>query len=196
VEKIPRRARDEAHDLELRYFGCGPMTLLGAFRALGLEDEGALRASMAMVGGMAGNGETCGALVGALMVVGYVYGRRKLVRATPETEGPVLELGSRVIDRFRSEFGSINCRDIQRRLIGRAYNLRDTEEVEELHSSRGVEVCAEVIGRAAEIATEVVLEGGFVPPTMRDGADERDRDTRRTVDRQNSYKQNYENKRL
>ena len=172
MEEIPRRAHDEARDLELRYFGCGPMALLGAFRALGLEDEGALRASMAMVGGLAGNGETCGALIGALMVVGYVYGRRGLVRATPETEGPILELGSRVIDRFRSEFGSINCRDIQKRLMGRAYNLRDPKEVEELHSSKGVEACAEVVGRAAEIATEVVLEGGFTPSGTRDGAKE------------------------
>lgn len=170
---VPRRAYEEARALELEYFGCGPMALLGAFRALGIEDEGAFRASMAMVGGLAGSGETCGALLGALMVVGYVYGRKGLVRATPDTEGPVLELGSRVLERFRSEFGSINCRDIQRRLIGRAYNLRDTKEVEELHSSGGVERCAEVVGRAAEIAAEVVLEGGFVPPSASGGPDGR-----------------------
>jgi C_GCAxxG_C_C family probable redox protein len=152
-----RRAHELARELELTYFGCGPMALLGAFRALGIEDEGALRASMAMVGGLAGSGETCGALIGALMVLGYVRGRRGPVRATPETEGPILELGSEIVEEFRSEFGSLNCRDIQRRLLGRSYNLRDPREVEELHSSGDVERCADVIGRAAEMAVEAVL---------------------------------------
>ncbi|MFP3401671.1 MAG: C-GCAxxG-C-C family protein [Nitrososphaeria archaeon] len=153
----PRRARELARELELKYFGCGPMALLGAFRALGIEDEGALRASMAMVGGLAGTGETCGALIGALMVIGYVRGRRGLVRATPETERPILEVGSRIVNEFRSEFGSLSCRDIQRRLLGRSYDLRDPREVEELHSSGDVERCADVVGRAAEMAVEAAL---------------------------------------
>jgi Putative redox-active protein (C_GCAxxG_C_C) len=110
------------------------------------------RVSMALDGGIGLSGGLCGALAGALMLVGSRYGadpRESLFRGTlvPTLEGHInmyrrrerpelWSVGGPLVRSFRKEFGSMECREI----TGRDFN--SAGELEDYMSSS--EVCARI----------------------------------------------------
>jgi C_GCAxxG_C_C family probable redox protein len=112
---------------------------------LGLYDnekiKGALKASAAFPGGIAGTNEVCGGMIGGVMAISLVYGpdpQDELDCIIPETPAFQPESGrmyranrdraAEFIKRFRDEFGSVECKDVQTKIWGRYYNLRNPEE--------------------------------------------------------------------
>ena len=90
-------------------FDCSQVALLSAAEHLGLSDEEALRLSAAFGGGMYA-GETCGAVVGALIAIGYKYGH-----SAPnefEKKGELMAKVNSFRAAFIAEQGSTMCRDI------------------------------------------------------------------------------------
>lgn len=83
----------------------------------GLSDELALKIASALGGGLARQGHVCGAVSGALLVIGLARGR-----ADPHQKEAVYELGRAFIDRFQALHASVQCRD----LLG--YDLSDPED--------------------------------------------------------------------
>jgi C_GCAxxG_C_C family probable redox protein len=77
---------------------------------LGLDRERALRVAGAFGGGMARRGETCGAVTGALMVIGLKYGKTKA--GDDGAREKTYELVGEFIKRFKSRHGSICCREL------------------------------------------------------------------------------------
>jgi hypothetical protein len=75
------------------------------------------------------------------------------VRATPETEGPILELGSEIVEGFRSSRLPEPQGHSEEAARGTVLS-GGSPGVEELRSSGDVERCADVIGRAAEMEVE------------------------------------------
>ncbi len=117
------------------------------------DDAGLLeRVSVALDGGIGLSGGLCGALAGALMLIGGRYGadpRESLFRGTlvPTLKGHVnmyrrldrpelWSLGGPLARGFRKEFGSMECREITGRTFETAGELED-------HMS-GSEVCARI----------------------------------------------------
>jgi C_GCAxxG_C_C family probable redox protein len=86
----------------------------------GLDRECALRVAGAFGGGMARMGDTCGAVTGALMVIGLKYGKAKA--GDDGARERTYELAREFVTRFRSRHGSICCRE----LLG--YDLSNPEE--------------------------------------------------------------------
>jgi C_GCAxxG_C_C family probable redox protein len=58
-------------------FSCSQATCLAFAEDFGIDRETALKLSCAFGGGMAHTGNTCGAVTGALIVIGMKYGRTK-----------------------------------------------------------------------------------------------------------------------
>ena len=58
-------------------FSCSQATCLAFAEDFGIDRETALKLSCAFGGGMAHTSKTCGAVTGALMVIGMKYGRTK-----------------------------------------------------------------------------------------------------------------------
>lgn len=113
-------------------------------------------------GGVALSGEVCGAVLGALMAVGLVLGRRKLEPSFQSADyAKAMEVGVKVLDRFREELGSVRCRDIHLKLFNRYYNLRDPKEWKEFIESGARHSCSKVCGIAARIAVEALMEAGL-----------------------------------
>jgi C_GCAxxG_C_C family probable redox protein len=109
-------------------------------------------------------GSTCGALVGGIMGIGLAFGREALEdSATSQGYARAMELGGELCRRFEKEFGSTQCWDIQKSLFGRSFDLRDPQEREAFRVAGGYEKCPYVAGKAAELAAEMILEGGFEP---------------------------------
>jgi C_GCAxxG_C_C family probable redox protein len=116
---------------------------------LGLDRERALRVAGAFGGGMARMGETCGAVTGALMVIGLKYGKTKA-----EDEGArdkTYELARECVNRFQSRHGSIICKE----LLG--YDLSNPQEGEAA-KEKGLfhTLCPQLVQDATEMLKEIL----------------------------------------
>ena len=91
-------------------FSCSQAVFAAFSEDLGLEREKALRIAQPFGGGIARSGSTCGAVTGALLVIGLKHGRCRVEdeAAREKTYALVLEL----ITRFRERHGSIICREL------------------------------------------------------------------------------------
>lgn len=142
------------------YRGCSQWPLYALQKHLKLGDIHTFRAASALAGGVAGSGETCGALLGALLAIGLAYGRDEL--ESVETSGAFAEALERSVsmcDRFKNEFGSLRCHDVQQAIFGRSWNLRDPEERNDFLNRHDIDKCSDlVIRKSAGIAAEVIME--------------------------------------
>jgi len=104
--------------------------------------------------GIALRGETCGAVTGALMALGLVYGREDLT----DRKGYLGSLPSarRFCAQFETENGSTACGAILQEKTGRSFNLADRVESLEYVQSGGPQVCAGIVASAVEMASEVI----------------------------------------
>lgn len=91
-------------------FSCSQAVFAAFSEDLGLEREKALRIAQPFGGGIARSGSTCGAVTGALLVIGLKHGRCRVEdeAAREKTYALVHEL----IARFRERHGSIICREL------------------------------------------------------------------------------------
>jgi C_GCAxxG_C_C family probable redox protein len=115
----------------------------------GLDRERALRVAGAFGGGMARMGETCGAVTGALMVIGLKYG--KIKTSDEKAREQTYELVGEFVKRFQSRHGSIVCRE----LLG--YDLSSPDERKAAHD-KGLftTLCPQLVRDAAEILGEIL----------------------------------------
>ena len=102
-------------------FLCAPAVLSTYSEQLGLEKALALKIACGFGAGIGRMGKTCGAVTGALMVIGLKYGKVNL--ADEESEQRTYTLVKEFIDRFTALYGSIECKE----LIG--YDLSDSGEL-------------------------------------------------------------------
>ncbi len=153
---------EAAYVYERTYHGCSQCVLAAIQERLGLGNQESFKAATALAGGIARMGSTCGALVGGLMGVGLAFGRGSLEDSVASPGyARAMELAGELCRRFEKEFGSTTCRDIQRSLFGRSFDMRDPQERAEFRKAGGYEKCPHVARRAAELGAEVILEGGF-----------------------------------
>ena len=74
---LVREIRRKAHGYD-EYSGCSQAVLLALQEGLGVGDLESFKAATVLSGGVARRGETCGALLGALMALGLVRGRESI----------------------------------------------------------------------------------------------------------------------
>lgn len=102
--------RDRALETFAKGFSCSQAVLASHSEDYGLDAEMALRVAGAFGGGMGHIGETCGAVTGALMLIGLKYGKTREddAEAKERTYAAVKEY----TDAFKKEHGSIRCKDL------------------------------------------------------------------------------------
>jgi C_GCAxxG_C_C family probable redox protein len=160
TRKILDRIAKAAYDNDRAYEGCTRCVLAALQEHLHLlHDDKAyratLKASTALAAGVARRGETCGALIGAIMAVGLVTGTERL----DDTEGYVraMKAAVKVFDRFQKTYGTVKCFEIQEKLFGRHYNFFNPEDAEAWYKDNGLDKCPGVCAIAARIGAEVIL---------------------------------------
>lgn len=100
----------QAVDLFERGYSCAQAIAIAFAPALGLEEDQAARVSTAFGAGGCGRAGTCGAISGALMVIGLAHGR---VRADDKAaRDRTYELGNKLMADFEKRYGSTECREI------------------------------------------------------------------------------------
>ena len=106
--------------------------------------------------GMAERGETCGALTGALMAMGMIYGRENL--EDWEKYRSSLIPTNKFCSRFQEELGSTLCCQIQERAFGKSFNLMDPEQLREFQKAGATGRCSRVVQKACRLAADIILE--------------------------------------
>lgn len=130
-------------------FNCSQAVFSTYAPQLGLERETALRIGGPFGGGMGRLGEVCGAVTGALMVLGLRYG---CVDAQ-NTEGKeeAYRLVRELADQFKARHGAILCRE----LLGCDIS---TPEGRSLAKEKGLfaNLCPQLVRDAAEIVEQML----------------------------------------
>ena len=115
----------------------------------GIDREIALRLSSAFGGGINGMGETCGAVTGALMVIGLKYGSTKA--KDRKAEKKTYKIAREFVDRFTSRNGSIKCKD----LLGCDISTPEGREFQKKNKLYKT-VCPNYVQSAAEIIEQIL----------------------------------------
>ncbi len=115
------------------------------------------KSASALAGGVARQGETCGALLGSMMAISAVVGREKL--EDKEQYQRAMEPAMEMYAKFKEKVGHTLCQEIHRIRFGKVYRMHIPEEREDFHNMGGHsrKGCPEVCGIAAKIASEIIL---------------------------------------
>ncbi len=101
------QTRRVANDRFARGYNCA-QSLLSAFASrFGLTSQFALRLAAPFGAGMAREGQVCGALSGALMVLGLEY-----ASARPEDKERIYHIAREFMEQFEVQHGSIICKEL------------------------------------------------------------------------------------
>jgi C_GCAxxG_C_C family probable redox protein len=130
-------------------FSCSQAVLCAYAPRFGLDRELALRVSGAFGSGMGRTGATCGAVTGALMVIGLKYG--KINPEDDEAKEKTYALVQEFVDRFRQRNRSTLCKE----LLG--YDL-STPAGREQARETGISaaLCPGFVRDAAEIIEQIL----------------------------------------
>ena len=163
IQRVKRKALENDF-----YSGCS-QSVLGALQdEFFIGNKESFKAATALSGGIARQGETCGAIIGALSALGLVIGREQMedeavYKAMMEPSIDLLNRFKEELKRqfyFAEELESTLCKHIQERIYGRSFYLANEEERQAFldaggHSEMG---CPKVCGIAAQVAAEKLLE--------------------------------------
>ena len=160
-----RQAGALAFEYEQVYHGCGQCALAALLDTLGTFEECAAEAVFEAATGLAGGlglagDATCGALVGATLVFGMLYPRgRACFDGGRDNKYRTYAMAQRLRQRYLGAYGSITCQDVQRRVLGRPFDLRDPAEREAFEAAGAHrDKCTGVVARAVEWAVEIIGE--------------------------------------
>jgi len=157
-KELVKNIGQSAFQNEAKYAGCTQSTLAAFQQHLGVDDAILFKAVTGLAGGMGLTGESvCGGVVGAAIAIGLVYGRENFESEQGFTQ--TLNLCGILSDRFAEQYGSSKCHDVQKIVLGRAYDMRDPEDLAKVNAIPGVhDYCGKVCQKAAEIGAELILE--------------------------------------
>ena len=152
----------------MEFGGCSQSTLKALQDEFGIGDLELFKSADVFSGGVAGSGETCGALLAALMTFSLVIGREEM-EDTP-THRNTVSASQELVESFKEELQrefkfkdkpeNTLCHNIERRIYGRTFNLSDEKErqAKKDATARLGKGCNIVCAIAAEIAAGKLLK--------------------------------------
>lgn len=148
-DRIDSNKANNAMDYGERGYMCSGSIVMAFAEEFGLGLETAAKISFGFAGGMA-QGKTCGAVTGAIMVIGLKYGSGLIVDQYQK------DFCSQIIQEFSHRFTarrkSLECSEI---LLMNNINRNDSEEMRNLREKK---ICDKVIKDAAEILEDLFRE--------------------------------------
>lgn len=163
-EEILTKAYETGVQNERRCTGCAQSALAAILDVLDIESDDAFRAASGMADGIGLSGDgSCGVLAAGVMAIGLMFGRDREHFSDPFAAMKSYKLAYKLYEDFIERYGSCRCYDIQKKLMGRTYNLRDAKEMEEALHGGMMDHCSKVVGNGARKAVEIILaarEGG------------------------------------
>ncbi len=111
-----------------------------------MENEAIARAATALTGGIGGQGDACGSLLGSSMIIGTVYGIDKKTVTDKERMNNAIGRAGAFYRWFREKHGSSNCREIVTRFgNGVYYDMGIPEQAQKAIELGVNRKCAELV---------------------------------------------------
>jgi C_GCAxxG_C_C family probable redox protein len=141
---------DTAVEFFLQGYNCSQAVLAAFAPDFGLSREHAFKLGGPFGGGMARCGDACGAVTGAMMVLGLAYSSAEV---DPEAKACSYAAARRLFDEFRASHGSIVCRDLLGCDLGTEEGWEEAKARDTHHT-----VCPGLVRRAAEVVEQILGE--------------------------------------
>jgi hypothetical protein len=132
-EKIIKKAEQLAVKYEAKYKGCGQCTYLAIIDALrwgGLEliseemEDRFFSGICILTGGVGMTGDgTCGAVASSVLAIGIALGIPRENQDDSILRAGCAAVRNTIIEKYQREYGSILCKDVQRKYFGEAWDL-------------------------------------------------------------------------
>ncbi len=164
---MAKTAAEKAYELGKEYektkMGCSQCVVAALQDALDIRNDDIFKAATGLAGGGGGAIDgSCGSYVGAIMVLGSLLGRERdnFVNLDQTVGFKTLELVRKFREKYIQEYGSVVCRNIQTKVLGRPYYIVDPDEMAKFEAAggHGDAGCPEVVGKAAQWMAELILE--------------------------------------
>ena len=162
AETAAEKAYELGKKYERDYMGCSQCVIAALQDALDIRNDDLFKAATGLAGGGGSCIDgSCGAYTGAILILGSLLGRERDNFADPEgIRYQTSELTRKFRQRYIQEYGSVICRNVQTKILGRPYYLADPEERQKFEDAGGHDdaYCPEVVGKAARWMAEIILE--------------------------------------
>ena len=175
-DEILNRVYARTLESDRDYHGCSQSVLDSIQKEFLIGNKEVLKSATVLAGGLLRQGETCGAIIGAMMALGLVIGRDRIEdsKTYRDAKAPCLEVYDRIKEELKREYGfegeleSTLCRDIQEKVYGRPFKMWDSDDYQAFldaggHSETG---CPKICGVAARVAAERIMEFIWKPSEM------------------------------
>jgi C_GCAxxG_C_C family probable redox protein len=130
-------------------FSCSQAVFSSFSGEMGLDRDTTNKVACGFGGGMARTGNVCGAVTGAIMVIGMKYGK-----TSPEdyaAREKTYALVRQFVKEFTENNGSINCTD----LLG--YDMRDPEQFREVKEKKvAARICPGLVSDAVTLLEKML----------------------------------------
>jgi C_GCAxxG_C_C family probable redox protein len=131
-------------------FACSQAVFAAFGKEMGLTEDQCLKIGCAFGGGMARQQMTCGAVTGAMMVIGLLYGRG--LDDDISKKEFTYEKTNEFFSEFRSRNGSLDCNDLLQGL-----NMNDPEELKKIQELGLFKTsCVKYVRDAVEIVEQLI----------------------------------------
>ena len=162
----------KAYELGVKYekqcTGCAQTVVAAMFEALGSWSDDVCKAASGLANGLGLTGDgSCAALLGASLVISYVFGREHKdfdeMYKPMKSYGLVKRLHNLFIREYGGETGSCRCSDVQKAKIGVTWDLWGLNEMDDNFRKQMTDCCSDLVGSIAKMATNLILDAGFSP---------------------------------
>lgn len=156
-EELFKELEEKAAKFLPMYRSCAAASFAALNEQFQLKADKTIRALMPFTGGIALKTETCGAVSGSLLAIGFFF--EPTDQKEMEKAGSSIEHGGKFFDRFEKEFGSTRCKGVQEHQFGRSYDFLNPEEQKLfMEVSQKTGKCLEVVKKAVHIAGDIIIE--------------------------------------
>ena len=165
AENAAEKAYELGKKYEQTYRGCSQCALAALQDAFNIKNDGVFKAATGLAGGggLATDG-SCGAYTGAIIFLSSILGRERDKFSDPEgVRFQTMKLAQKFHDKYIQEYGSVVCRDIQAKIMGRPFYLVDPDEFKKFHDAGAHDIyCPEVVGKASQWMAEIIMAENLV----------------------------------
>lgn len=139
---------EKARDLHERGFNCAQCVFAAVAPEFGIDEKAAKKTASGLGGGFGGLQGPCGALTGGILAIGAALYGDPGEKNDPELKAMVYEKTRIFVERFREEFGSLECLSLLGVRIGSDEHSRNLD--------RYRAKCSTFIERGCALAAEVI----------------------------------------
>ena len=147
VEDVKKRA----FEMEMNSHGCSQVVVQTFLDVFEEENLPLFMAASPFAAGMSLTGNNCGALIGGLMILGTVFGRKDVKEEMPGILKGIRPM-RKLVRYFNGKYNTVDCRDITQT------DLADPVKSEEFFDGGGLEKCSGIIADVSGFVADLLYE--------------------------------------